>query len=69
VRRRRGERRPAGLVLGPQVEGRGERLGDVGQLAELEGDAALGFSVEEVHRRAYAGEYPPTKPMDLRVLM
>jgi hypothetical protein len=34
VWRRRGERRPAGSMLGHQVEGRGERLGDVGQLAQ-----------------------------------
>jgi catechol 2,3-dioxygenase len=30
---------------------------------------AVGLSVEDVHRRAYAGEYPPAKPMDPRVLM
>jgi catechol 2,3-dioxygenase len=30
---------------------------------------AAGLSVEEVHRRAYAGEYPPTKPMDPKVLL
>jgi catechol-2,3-dioxygenase len=30
---------------------------------------AAGISVAEVHRRAYAGEYPPSKPMDPRVLM
>jgi catechol 2,3-dioxygenase len=26
-----------------------------------------GISPAEVHRRAYAGEFPPTSPMDLRV--
>ena len=30
---------------------------------------AAGASVEEVHRRAYAGEFPPSKPMDPRVLL
>jgi catechol 2,3-dioxygenase len=30
---------------------------------------AAGLSAEEVHRRAYAGDYPPTKPMDPKVLM
>jgi catechol 2,3-dioxygenase len=30
---------------------------------------ATGVSVEEVHRRAYAGEFQPSKPMDTRVLM
>jgi catechol 2,3-dioxygenase len=30
---------------------------------------AAGASVEEVHRRAHAGEFPPTKPMSLSVLM
>jgi catechol 2,3-dioxygenase len=30
---------------------------------------AAGVSVEEVHQRAYAGEFPPSKPMDPRVLM
>jgi catechol-2,3-dioxygenase len=30
---------------------------------------AAGMSVEELHRRAYAGEFPPSKPMDPRVLM
>jgi catechol 2,3-dioxygenase len=30
---------------------------------------AAGVSVEDVHRRAYAGEFPPSKPMDPRVLM
>jgi catechol 2,3-dioxygenase len=30
---------------------------------------AAGLLAEEVHRRAYAGEYPPTKPMDPKVLM
>jgi hypothetical protein len=30
---------------------------------------ADGASVEEVHRRAYAGEFPPSKPMDPRVLL
>src|ERR1700693_1438498 len=30
---------------------------------------AKGLSAEEVHRKAYAGEYPPTKPMDPKVLM
>ncbi len=30
---------------------------------------AAGASVEEVHRRAYAGEFPPSKPMDSRVLL
>jgi catechol 2,3-dioxygenase len=30
---------------------------------------AAGVSVEEVHRRAYAGEFPPSKPMNPRVLM
>ncbi len=29
---------------------------------------AAGATVEEVHRRAYAGEFPPSKPTDLRVL-
>ena len=28
-----------------------------------------GMSVEELHQRAYAGEFPPPKPMDPRVLM
>ena len=28
-----------------------------------------GASVEEVHRRGYAGEFPPSKPMDPRVLL
>jgi catechol-2,3-dioxygenase len=30
---------------------------------------AAGASVEELHRRAYAGEFPPSKPMDPRVLL
>jgi catechol-2,3-dioxygenase len=30
---------------------------------------AAGMSVAEVHRRAYAGEFPPSKPMDPRILM
>jgi catechol-2,3-dioxygenase len=30
---------------------------------------AAGISVDELHRRAYAGEFPPSKPMDPRVLM
>ena len=30
---------------------------------------AAGASVEEVHRRGYAGEFPPSKPMDPRVLL
>ncbi len=30
---------------------------------------AAGASVEEIHRRAYAGEFPPSKPMDPRVLL
>ena len=30
---------------------------------------AAGASVEEVHRRVYGGEFPPAKPMDLKVLM
>jgi catechol 2,3-dioxygenase len=30
---------------------------------------AAGVSVEEVHQRAYAGEFPPSRPMDPRVLM
>ena len=30
---------------------------------------AKGLSAAEVHQRAYAGEYPPTKPMDPKVLM
>jgi catechol 2,3-dioxygenase len=30
---------------------------------------AAGAAVEEVHRRAYAGEFPPAKPMDPKVLM
>jgi catechol 2,3-dioxygenase len=28
-----------------------------------------GMSVDELHQRAYAGEFPPSKPMDPRVLM
>jgi catechol-2,3-dioxygenase len=28
-----------------------------------------GMTVEELHRRGYAGEFPPSKPMDPRVLM
>jgi catechol 2,3-dioxygenase len=30
---------------------------------------AAGVAADEVHRRAYAGEFPPSKPMDPRVLM
>ena len=30
---------------------------------------AVGASVEDVHRRGYAGELPPSKPMDPRVLL
>jgi catechol 2,3-dioxygenase len=30
---------------------------------------AAGASVEEVHRRAYAGEFPPAKPIDPAVLL
>ena len=30
---------------------------------------AAGVSVEELHRRGYAGEFPPLKPMDPRVLL
>ncbi len=28
-----------------------------------------GMSFAELHRRAYAGEFPPSRPMDLRILM
>ncbi len=28
-----------------------------------------GMSFAELHRRAYAGEFPPSRPMDPRVLM
>ena len=40
--------------------------------APIDGDAlvsarAEGASPEEIHRRAYAGEFPPTKPFDPRV--
>jgi catechol 2,3-dioxygenase len=28
-----------------------------------------GMSFAELHRRAYAGEFPPSRPMDLRMLM
>ncbi len=30
---------------------------------------AAGASAEDVHRRAYAGEFPPSKPMNPRVLL
>jgi catechol-2,3-dioxygenase len=30
---------------------------------------AAGMSVNELHRRAYAGEFPPSKPMDPRALL
>ena len=30
---------------------------------------AAGVSPEEIHRRAYAGEFPPRKPLDLRMPM
>ena len=30
---------------------------------------AAGASVEELHQRAYAGDFPPSKPMDPRVLL
>src|SRR5260370_26156265 len=30
---------------------------------------AAGMSVDELHRRAFAGEFPPSKPMDPRVLL
>jgi hypothetical protein len=30
---------------------------------------AAGMPAEELHQRAYAGEFPPQKPMDPRVLM
>jgi catechol-2,3-dioxygenase len=30
---------------------------------------ATGMSIEELHRRGYAGEFPPAKPMDPRVLL
>jgi catechol 2,3-dioxygenase len=30
---------------------------------------AAGMSLDELHRRAYAGEFPPSKPMDPRVLL
>jgi hypothetical protein len=30
---------------------------------------AAGMSVNELHRRACADEFPPSKPMDPRVLM
>ena len=30
---------------------------------------AAGVSVQELHRRGYAGEFPPLKPMDPRVLL
>jgi hypothetical protein len=30
---------------------------------------AVGMSVEEIHRRAYAGELPPSKPIDPGVLL
>ncbi len=40
--------------------------------APIDGDAlvearAKGASPDEIHRRAYAGEFPPTKPFDPRV--
>jgi catechol-2,3-dioxygenase len=40
--------------------------------APIDGDRlvearAAGASPEEIHRRAYAGEFPPSKPMDPRV--
>jgi catechol 2,3-dioxygenase len=40
--------------------------------APIDGDSlvaarARGASPEEIHRRAYAGEFPPTKPFDPRV--
>ena len=40
--------------------------------APIDGDALVsaragGASPEEIHRRAYAGEFPPTKPFDPRV--
>ena len=30
---------------------------------------AAGMSVDELHQRAYRGEFPPSEPMDPRVLM
>ena len=30
---------------------------------------AAGASPDEIHRRAYAGEFPPRKPLDLRLPM
>jgi hypothetical protein len=30
---------------------------------------AAGMSPDELHRRAYAGEFPPPKPMGPRVLL
>jgi catechol 2,3-dioxygenase len=36
---------------------------------EMIAGRAAGISVDELHRRAYAGEFPPAKPMDPRVLL
>ena len=49
-----------------------EVLGDVHDRVDPEkmiAARAAGMSVDELHRRAYAGEFPPSKPMDPRVLM